>query len=195
VFRGPAVPANQVHDFHSPISPEGLYWVTPVPSDGITFTPDDKTVALQMKDVPIIDQPRWPAMDAESTPAYLDFKLVFKSTEEPVKYDDPARQYRSTDSGPLRNLRLRCACRRSISHSKRIRWKNLALISPLWERKSTASITKIKRGTAAISTITRSDKISTHDCLADDQSSQSVHGWRPGSYSVEELNFMRCPEW
>jgi hypothetical protein len=51
-------------------------------------------VALQMKNVPIIDQPRWPAMDAETTPAYLDFKLVFKSTEEPVKYDDPARQYR-----------------------------------------------------------------------------------------------------
>jgi len=94
VFKGPAVPANQIHDFHSPISPEGLYWVTPVPSDGITFTPDDKTVALQMKDVPIIDQPRWPAMDAETTPAYLDFKLVFRSTEEPVKYEDPARQYR-----------------------------------------------------------------------------------------------------
>ena len=92
MFKGPAVPANQVHDFHSPISPEGLYWVTPVPSDGITFTPDDKTVVLQMKDVPIIDQPRWPAMDAETTPAYLDFKLVFKATEEPVKYEDPARQ-------------------------------------------------------------------------------------------------------
>jgi hypothetical protein len=94
VFKGPAVPANQGHDSHSPISSEGLYWVTPVPSDGITFTPDDQTVVLQMKGVPIIDQPRWPAMDAESTPAYLDFKLVFKSTEEPVKYEDPARQYR-----------------------------------------------------------------------------------------------------
>ena len=47
-----------------------------------------------MKEVPIIDQPRWPAMDAETTPAYLDFKLVFKSTEEPVKYEDPSRQYR-----------------------------------------------------------------------------------------------------
>jgi hypothetical protein len=26
VFQGPAVPANQIHDFHPPISPEGLYW-------------------------------------------------------------------------------------------------------------------------------------------------------------------------
>lgn len=33
-------------------------------------------------------------MDAETAPAFLDFKLVFKSTEEPVKYEDPTRQYR-----------------------------------------------------------------------------------------------------
>ena len=49
---------------------------------------------LQLKDIPIIDQPRWPAIDAESTPAFLDFKLVFKSTEEPVTYEDASRQYR-----------------------------------------------------------------------------------------------------
>jgi hypothetical protein len=47
---------------------------------------------LQMSNLPIIDQPRWPAMDAETTPAYLDFKLVLKGTEQPVKYEDPARQ-------------------------------------------------------------------------------------------------------
>jgi hypothetical protein len=46
-----------------------------------------------MANLPIIDQPRWPAMDAESTPALLDFKLVFRSTDEPVKYEDPTRQY------------------------------------------------------------------------------------------------------
>ena len=51
---------------------------------------------LQMKDLPIIDQPRWPAMDAETTPAFLDFKLVFKATDEPVKYEDATRQYRFT---------------------------------------------------------------------------------------------------
>lgn len=47
-----------------------------------------------MSNVPIIDQPRWPSMDAQSTPAFLDFKLVFQSTDEPVKYEEPARQYR-----------------------------------------------------------------------------------------------------
>lgn len=47
-----------------------------------------------MAGVPIIDQPRWPAMDAETTPAFMDFKLVLKAGTEPVKYEDPARQYR-----------------------------------------------------------------------------------------------------
>lgn len=49
---------------------------------------------LQMSNLPIIDQPHWPAVDAETTPAFLDFKLVFRSTDEPVKYEDPTRQYR-----------------------------------------------------------------------------------------------------
>ncbi len=33
-------------------------------------------------------------MDAETTPASMAFKLVFKATDEAVKYEDPARQYR-----------------------------------------------------------------------------------------------------
>jgi hypothetical protein len=94
VFKGPAVPANQFHDFHPPISPEGLYWVTPVPSTGLIFTNNGKTATLQMANVSIIDQPKWPAMDAETTPAVMDFKLVLHATDEPVTYEDPARQYR-----------------------------------------------------------------------------------------------------
>ena len=47
-----------------------------------------------MTNVPIIDQPHWPALDAEATPAFLDFKLVFTTTDEPVKSEDPMRQYR-----------------------------------------------------------------------------------------------------
>ena len=47
-----------------------------------------------MSNLPIIDQPRWPAMDAESTPAFLDFKLVFTSTGEPITYENAMQQYR-----------------------------------------------------------------------------------------------------
>ena len=94
MFKGQAVPTDQIHDFHPPISLEGLYWVTPVPPTGLTFSSDGKTATLQMSNVPIIDQPRWPAMDAETTPAFLEFKLVLTSTGEPVRYEDPTRQYR-----------------------------------------------------------------------------------------------------
>jgi len=65
-----------------------------VPLDGLTFSADGKIAMLQMTDAPIIDQPRWPAMDAAATPAFMDFKLVLKATDEPVKYEDPSRQYR-----------------------------------------------------------------------------------------------------
>jgi hypothetical protein len=68
--------------------------VTPVPASGLVFSPDGKIATLQMTNVAIIDQPRWPAMDAETTPAFMDFKLVLKAMDEPVKYEDPLRQYR-----------------------------------------------------------------------------------------------------
>ncbi len=48
-------------------------------------------------------------MDAETNPAFLDFKLVFKSTDEPVKYEDPSRQYRF--EGFKANAQLEAAVR------------------------------------------------------------------------------------
>ncbi len=68
--------------------------MTPVSVNGLTVSADGKTATLQMTNVPIIDQPRWPAMDAETAPAFMDFRLVLKSTDDPVKYEDPTRQYR-----------------------------------------------------------------------------------------------------
>jgi hypothetical protein len=80
-----------------------------VPSTGITFSPDQKTATLQMTNVPIVDQPRWPAMDAETTPAFMDFKLILKRIDEPVKYEDPSRQYRF--EGFKTNAQLEAAIR------------------------------------------------------------------------------------
>jgi hypothetical protein len=92
-----------------------------VPADGLTFSQDGTTTTLQMTNVPIIDQPRWPAMDAETTPAFMDFKLVFKATTEPVKYEDPLRQFRSRASRRMRNWKPRFESHRLISHSRPIR--------------------------------------------------------------------------
>lgn len=47
-----------------------------------------------MENVPVIDQPRWPALDAIATPARMSFKMVWKSTGEPVLYENASRQFR-----------------------------------------------------------------------------------------------------
>jgi hypothetical protein len=94
LFRGPAVPANQIHDFHPPIAPSGLYWVVPVPERGLTISPDGNTFTLEMQDVPVVDQPRWPALDSIAAPARMTFKMVWKSTGEPVRYEDPSKHFR-----------------------------------------------------------------------------------------------------
>ena len=94
MFRGPAVPANQVHDFHPPIAPSGLYWVVPVAEHGLTISPNGNTFTLEMQNVPVVDQSRWPALDSIATPARMSFKMVWKSTGEAVKYEDPSKHFR-----------------------------------------------------------------------------------------------------
>ena len=96
MFRGPAVPANQIHDFPPPIVPSGLYWVVAVPEQGLTISPDGKTFTLEMQNVSVVDQPRWPALDSIATPARMSFKMVWKSTREPLNYDDPSKHFRFT---------------------------------------------------------------------------------------------------
>ena len=81
---------------HPPISPAGLYWVAPVPDANLTISPDGHTATLEMKNVSIIDQPTWPSMTAETHPAFLDFKLVWKAGADPVKYENAVQQFRFT---------------------------------------------------------------------------------------------------
>lgn len=47
-----------------------------------------------MKHVPVVDQPRWPALDSIATPARMTFKMVWKSTGEAVLYENASRQFR-----------------------------------------------------------------------------------------------------
>lgn len=70
----------------------------PVPAEGLGISSDAKTFTLEMKNVPVVDQPRWPAIDAIATPARMTFKMIWKSTGEPVLYDDVSRQFRFSGS-------------------------------------------------------------------------------------------------
>ncbi|HUL01023.1 MAG TPA: hypothetical protein VLX29_09225 [Nitrospirota bacterium] len=87
-------PSNQVHDFHPPVGPCGLYWVVPVPDGGVTFSNDGRSAILQMKQIEIIDQPKWPQFKAEAIPAIMDLRIVWKATDEKISYNDPQKQFR-----------------------------------------------------------------------------------------------------
>jgi hypothetical protein len=81
---------------HPPIAPSGLYWVVPVPERGLTISADGNTFTLEMQNVGVVDQLRWPALDSIATPARMTFKMVWKSTGEPAKYEDAGRHFRFT---------------------------------------------------------------------------------------------------
>lgn len=51
-----------------------------------------------MRDVPVIDQPGWPAYDTPTYPARLSFTLVFTRLNEPVTYENNKQQFRFTGS-------------------------------------------------------------------------------------------------
>ncbi len=62
----------------------------------MSISPDGNTFTLEMQNVAVVDQPRWPALDSIATPARMTFKMVWKSTGEPAKYEDAAKHFRFT---------------------------------------------------------------------------------------------------
>lgn len=68
----------------------------PVAADQLQISADRKVFTLQMRGVPVVDQPRWPALDSIATPARMSFKMVWKSTGEPVVYEDSSKHFRFT---------------------------------------------------------------------------------------------------
>ena len=47
-----------------------------------------------MNDIPVVDQPNWPALDAVGMSAMMSFRMVWKATDEKITYDDPQKQFR-----------------------------------------------------------------------------------------------------
>jgi hypothetical protein len=85
-----------VHDFHPPIGDAGLYWVVPVPMGALRWGNDGKSATIELANVPVIDQPKWPAHGAATSPAVMSFKMTFDATDKAVTYEDKARHFRVT---------------------------------------------------------------------------------------------------
>ena len=47
-----------------------------------------------MENVAVVDQPKWPALDAVGVPATMSFRMTWKATNEKILYDDPQKQFR-----------------------------------------------------------------------------------------------------
>jgi hypothetical protein len=120
------VPANQIHDLHPPIAPSGLYWVVPVPASGLAVSADGKVFTLEMQNVPIIDQPRWPALDSVATPARMWFKMMWKSSGEPPVYEDARKHFRFIGTRAVCQMEARVEV-----PSTGFTWKSDPLESPM----------------------------------------------------------------
>ncbi len=55
---------------------------------------DGRSATLELKGVEVIDQPRWPAHDAEAAPARMGLRVVWKATGEKVLFEDKCKQFR-----------------------------------------------------------------------------------------------------
>ena len=65
-----------------------------MPEGGLNLTPERTSFTLEMKDVAVVDQPTWPALDSLATPARMSFRMVWKSNGVPVKVEDPSKHFR-----------------------------------------------------------------------------------------------------
>lgn len=65
-----------------------------MPEEGLIISPGGKSATLEMKDIPVVDQPNWPALNAVGKPAMMSFRMVWKATDERIVYDDPQKQFR-----------------------------------------------------------------------------------------------------
>jgi hypothetical protein len=65
-----------------------------IPAGALRVSQDGRQASLEMRDVPIIDQPRWPARDTPTMPAVMTFRIEWSATDEPVSYVDAAKQFR-----------------------------------------------------------------------------------------------------
>jgi hypothetical protein len=65
-----------------------------VPQGGLQISDDGKSATLATQDVPVIDQPKWPAHHAPATPATLSFRVVWKATDGPHTYEDKSKHFR-----------------------------------------------------------------------------------------------------
>ena len=70
--------------------------MTVIPDGALTMSADGRRATLEIRDLEVIDQPKWPAHDAATTPARMSYRVEWEATDERATYDDPSKLYRAT---------------------------------------------------------------------------------------------------
>lgn len=65
-----------------------------VPRGGLTIGDDGRSATLELNDLAVIDQPKWPALDAKATAAKMNLRVTWKATDKKVLYEDKCRHFR-----------------------------------------------------------------------------------------------------
>ena len=90
-----------------------------IPQGALQLSPDGRSATLELRDLPVIDQPLWPAHDAETTPARLTYRVTWTATDEPVAWSDPIKQF------SLRGFRATARVEASVEvPATGFRWKS-----------------------------------------------------------------------
>jgi hypothetical protein len=61
---------------------------------GLNISDDGRTATLELKNLPVIDQPKWPAPDAPAVPAKMSFRAVWKAMDDKILYEDKQKHFR-----------------------------------------------------------------------------------------------------
>lgn len=65
-----------------------------MPGGGLKVAPDGRQAVLELRQIAVIDQPKWPAYDASFTPAVMTLKVVWKATDDRILFEDREKHFR-----------------------------------------------------------------------------------------------------
>lgn len=68
--------------------------MTVIPEASMTVSSDGRKIAVELASLEVIDQPKWPAHGAPTTPARLSYRIEWDATDEVATYDDPSKMFR-----------------------------------------------------------------------------------------------------
>ena len=65
-----------------------------MPPGGLNISDDGRSATLELKNLPVIDQPNWPALDAPAVPAKMSLRVVWKATDDKIFYEDKRKHFK-----------------------------------------------------------------------------------------------------